>query len=115
MVRLLIIVGLLLSGAVAFAEPPGRPTGDCKLIYSPTPQYPAALRRAYFPIQGKGTFSVSFDASGKVKEVKMVRSTGDYDLDEAAISTLRRWKSAPGRTCTVLVPVKFHPGHTTGF
>lgn len=115
MVRLLAVVGLVAFGAVALAEPPDRPTGDCKLIYNPTPPYPVALRRAYFPIRGQGTFSVSFDASGKVKEVKAIRSTGDYDLDKAAVSTLRRWKSAPGRTCTVLVPVKFHPGHTTGF
>ena len=89
--------------------------GDCKLLYNPIPKYPLLVRRAYVPVSGSGTFSVTFDSSGKVTAVKALKSTNYYSLDEAAISTLRTWKSRPGRPCSILVPIKFHPESPAGF
>jgi periplasmic protein TonB len=114
MIRSLVVVGLVSVGLTVLADPP-MPAGDCKLVYYPKPPYPVALRRAYFPIQGEGTFSVVFGFDGKVSGVKVARSTGNDALDDAAIATLRHWKSAPGRSCSVSVPVKFHPGAGAGF
>ncbi len=101
--------------AASFAAEPDGSAGNCRLVYNPTPPYPLAVRRAYVPVIGSGTFSVMFDASGKVTAVKTVKSTGYYSLDDAAISSLQKWKSAPGRPCSILVPVKFHPESPGGF
>src|SRR6266513_2361076 len=101
MIRFFVVVSLLIIAASLHA----RADGDCKLLYDPMPKYPLAVRRAYVPVIGSGTFSVTFDSSGKVTAVKTVKSTDYNSLDDAAISTLRTWKSSPGRPCSILVPV----------
>lgn len=88
---------------------PDNVRGPCKLLYNPMPPYPTAVRHAYMPVVGSGTFSVSFNSSGKVAEVKMIRSTGFDSLNDAAMSALRKWKNEPGQACTMVVPVTFHP------
>jgi TonB family protein len=115
MVRLSLVVSLLLVAGGSFARDADRTAGACRLIYNPTPAYPLAVRRAYVPVIGSGTFSVMFDSSGKVATVKIIKSTGYPSLDDAAMSTLRTWKSAPGRPCSMVVPVKFNPGSSGGF
>src|SRR5436190_22876587 len=112
MIRLFMIVSLFVIAVSLHAH---AADGDCKLLYNPMPKYPLAVKRAYMPVIGSGTFSVTFDSSGKVSDVKIVKSTGYYSLDDAAISTLRAWKSTPGRTCSISVPVKFHPESPAGF
>src|SRR5256885_16874081 len=106
MIRLFIAVSLFV---IAVSPPACAADGGCKLLYDPMPKYPLAVRRAYVPVIGSGTFSVMFDASGKVTAVKTVKSTGYYSLDDSALSSLQKWKSAPGRPCSTLGPVKFNP------
>lgn len=61
----------------------------------PLPTYPesARLRRA----MGTGYFRVRVQRkTGRVKAVTVLRSTGDKELDNAAITSLQRWRFKPG-------------------
>jgi TonB family protein len=81
-------------------NPQGR---QSKLIYSPAPPYPNAAGTA----RGSGRFRLSFNASGQVKNIMILKSTSSGILDRAAIDTLRRWKAEPGQEWDVNVPVDF--------
>jgi TonB family protein len=69
--------------------------------HSPQPQYPARAlaRRA----TGSGIFVLRVRIkSGRVKAVDVARTTGDSDLDAAAVSALKQWRFRAG----VLPPIK---------
>ncbi|RZA21769.1 MAG: energy transducer TonB, partial [Lysobacteraceae bacterium] len=54
------------------------------------PKYPPEeLRRG---IQGTTVLIVSIDASGSVLDVEVERSSGNRNLDRAAVAAARRWK-----------------------
>jgi TonB family protein len=62
------------------------------------------------PMQrGSGTFRIFFDDAGNATSVDTVQSTGFELLDRSATTTLKRWKTIPGRALTVLVPITFEP------
>jgi TonB family protein len=86
--------------------PVPRPTPKPRLVYAPPPAFPrdAHVRPG---VAWSGRFSLSFDPRGNVTKVQIVQSTGNEALDRAAISTLRQWKSAPGREWAATVPVTF--------
>src|SRR6478735_852159 len=63
--------------------------------YMPAPLYPdAALRDRR---GGKGWFELKIDrASGRVQQVRVVKSTGVRLLDESVVARLRQWQAKPG-------------------
>ena len=63
------------------------------IVKKVTPKYPKRARRMGW----EGTVVLDFlvDANGNVYDVKVVRSSGYPDLDQAAINALKQWKFAP--------------------
>jgi len=58
------------------------------------PFHPVFLSRCF---REQVRFHLSFDASGNVTNVQVVKSTGNPYFDQAAIKTLQQWKSAPAK------------------
>jgi TonB family protein len=76
-----------------------------RLIYAPAPSFPPGQS---LPGQsGTGRFRLTFDAAGNVTDIHIVTSTGNPYFDQAAIKTLRQWKSAPSQGWQATVPVTF--------
>ena len=90
-------------------SPTPTPAPRGKVIYSPSPIYPDRARAARPPLAGSGRFRIVFDASGEVKEVQIVRSTGQPVLDQAAVEAFRKWRSTPGHEWTLVIPITFRP------
>ena len=89
----------------AQATPGPRPTPKPRLVYAPAPAFPPEVSRS--GVSGSGRFRLSFDAGGKVTNIQIIQSTGNQLFDQAAINTLRQWKSSPGREWVATVPVTF--------
>jgi TonB family protein len=83
--------------------------GNSRLIFSPKPQFPAIGRNSTAPLRGDGRYRISFDASGRARNVQILQPSGSPELDAAATSTLSRWKAAPGQEWNATVPVTFQP------
>jgi TonB family protein len=76
-----------------------------RLIYAPAPSFPPGQS---LPGQsGTGRFRLAFDAAGNVTNIQIVASTGNPYFDQAAVKTLRQWKSAASQGWQVTVPVTF--------
>ena len=76
--------------------------------YAPAPGYPSKLRLD--GISGSGVCVVSVDSgSGRVIEASMAQSTGNPQLDKAALRTFRKWRFKPGTVSTVRIPIEFSP------
>jgi len=89
----------------AQASPTPHATPKPRLLYAPAPSFPPGQS---LPGQsGTGRFRLSFDSQGNVTNVQVVGSTGNPYFDQAAIKTLRQWKSAPSQGWQATVPVTF--------
>lgn len=92
------------GGQLQAATPP-------RLISSPPPPYPQRARTA--KAEGAVTVRVTVSAEGKVLGCSLHRSTGNTDLDQAALKAVRRWRFTPGMSAAkpvqsdVLVRVVF--------
>jgi protein TonB len=76
--------------------------------YAPAPPYPSKARLD--GITGSGVCVVSVDlGSGSVTGASMAQSTGNPQLDKAALITFRKWKFKPGTVSTVRIPIEFKP------
>jgi len=91
--------------ATAETHPTPRPTPKPRIVYAPAPAFPPGVSQA--GVSGTGRFRLSFDASGNVTNVQVVKSTGNPYFDQAAIKTLRQWRSAPSQGWQATVPVTF--------
>jgi TonB family protein len=91
----------------AEVTPSSRPTPKPRLVYAPAPPFPPEALSRRPGAFGSGRFRLSFDAEGNVTNVQMIQSTGNALFDQAATSTLRQWKSAPGREWVATVPITF--------
>ena len=90
---------------LAETSPTPHATPKPRLIYAPAPSFPPGQS---LPGQsGTGRFRLTFDAAGNVTNIQIVSSTGNPYFDQAAIKTLRQWKSAPSQGWQVTVPVTF--------
>jgi TonB family protein len=90
---------------LAQTSPTPHATPRPRLIYAPAPSFPPGQS---LPGQsGTGRFRLAFDAAGIVTNIQIVSSTGNPYFDQAAIKTLRQWKSAPSQGWQVTVPVTF--------
>ncbi|MEY2571949.1 MAG: periplasmic protein TonB [Verrucomicrobiota bacterium] len=87
-----------ISSPSAAASPP-------QITYSPPPTYPAWAKRS--GVRGRGRFSIHFGRDGHVIDVRVVQSTGNADLDKAAVNALSTWRAQTGIEGVVTVPVSF--------
>ena len=86
-------------------SPTPHTTPKPRLLYAPAPSFPPGQS---LPGQaGTGRFRLTFDAPGNVTNIQIVTSTGNPYFDQAAIKTLRQWKSAPSQGWQATVPVTF--------
>src|SRR6266700_7950338 len=75
-------------------------------INSPRPPYPYEARSR--KIMGSGVITVNVDpATGDVTNASVTQSMGSSILDDAAVSTFRRWKFRPGSVSKVRIPITF--------
>jgi TonB family protein len=89
----------------AETSPTPHATPKPRLLYAPAPSFPPGQS---LPGQsGTGRFRLTFDPQGNVTNVQMVASTGNPYFDQAAMKTLRQWKSAPSQGWQATVPVTF--------
>src|SRR6267142_3502129 len=90
---------------MAGPSPTPHTTPKPRLLYAPAPSFPPGQS---LPGQsGTGRFRLTFDAQGNVTNIRIVASTGNPYFDQAAIKTLRQWKSAPSQGWQATVPVTF--------
>ena len=90
---------------LAQTTPTPHATPKPRLLYAPAPSFPPGQS---LPGQaGTGRFRLTFDPQGNVTDIRTVTSTGNPYFDEAAIKTLRQWKSAPSQGWQATVPVTF--------
>lgn len=90
---------------MAGPSPTPHTTPKPRLLYAPAPSFPPGQS---LPGQsGTGRFRLTFDAQGSVTNIQIVTSTGNPYFDQAAIKTLRQWKSAPSQGWQATVPVTF--------
>jgi TonB family protein len=90
---------------LAKASPTPQATPKPRLIYAPAPSFPPGQS---LPGQsGTGRFVLTFDPAGNVTNIRIVTSTGNPYFDQAAVKTLRQWKSAPSQGWQATVPVTF--------
>src|SRR5262245_44697570 len=86
-------------------SPTPQATPKPRLLYAPAPSFPPGQS---LPGQsGTGRFRLTFDPQGNVMNIQIVTSTGNPYFDQAAIKTLRQWKSAPSQGWQATVPVTF--------
>ena len=86
-------------------SPTPHTTPKPRLLYAPAPSFPPGQS---LPGQaGTGRFRLTFDTQGNVTNIQIVTSTGNPYFDQAAIKTLRQWKSAPSQGWQATVPVTF--------
>jgi periplasmic protein TonB len=75
-------------------------------VYNPRPPYPYEARA--HKIMGSGVITVDVDpASGNVTDANVTQSIGNSILDDAAVSTFRRWRFRPGSVSKVRIPITF--------
>ena len=90
---------------VAEATPTPHATPKPRLLYAPAPSFPPGQS---LPGQsGTARFRLTFDAQGNVRDIRILSSTGNPYFDQAAIKTLRQWKSSPSQGWQATVPVTF--------
>jgi TonB family protein len=76
------------------------------MVYAPKPEYPVGARQR--DIKDSGLFRISFDPhSGAATSVDVVQSTGNAELDHAAIAGFRQWRCRPGALNSVVMPITF--------
>lgn len=64
-------------------------------LRNPPPAYPASARRR--GIEGTVRLAVDISASGRVENVRIRLSSGNADLDRAALEAVQRWRFRPAR------------------
>ena len=81
------------------------------LTSNPAPGYPRAAWAAR--VEGKVILRVEVSREGTASKVEILTSSGDYRLDQSAMTTVRRWRFEPARrqgiamAYEVSVPIKF--------
>jgi TonB family protein len=74
-------------------------------IAAPRPYYPYEARRSR--ITGSGLLRIYVDETGKVAQVKILKSTGTRSLDDAGLNAFRQWRAKPGNRRVVDMPLVF--------
>src|SRR6266404_7970952 len=75
-------------------------------VFAPRPEYPYEARSR--KITGSGVCVLTVDTpSGSVTDATMAQSIGSPILDNATVSTFRRWRFKPGMYSKVKVPITY--------
>lgn len=91
-------------------ETPAAPKNDepprfgMAYLNNPAPVYPVMSRRGHE--QGRVLLRVSVSAAGTVDAIEVQQSSGFPRLDQAALSTVQRWRFQPARSGNQPVPGK---------
>ncbi len=90
------------SPAVSAPSPPARieetlieARADVASLNNPKPPYPLAARRQ--GLEGTALLSVHVREDGWCTEVRLKQSSGHASLDNAALTTVQRWRFVPAR------------------
>jgi TonB family protein len=86
-------------------SPAGSPLKIEAVLYAPAPEYPSQAINEH--AEGSGVVEVTVQPDGIVASTKMVRSTGNRILDEAALSGFRRWRFRPHSVTPVRIPIQY--------
>jgi protein TonB len=106
-----LMIGAVFRASAAPEPSPFPPQGMMRSYFSymPPPEYPKAVRGDRRG--GKGWFELEIDrVSGRVQQVKVLRSTGVKLLDDSVLASLRQWRAKPGVIQHAVIPVEFHHG-----
>jgi TonB family protein len=80
-----------------------------EIVQAYLPEYPRGARDAH--ITGSGVVVMEIDTStGNVVSCHMDPSTGNDELDEAALQAFRQWRFKPGTYTRIKTPVHFTMG-----
>ncbi len=71
------------------------PSGDAAYLQNPKPVYPAVSRR--LNEKGKVIVRVLIGVDGTAQKAELYQSSGFQRLDDAAISTVTKWRYVPGK------------------
>ena len=74
-------------------------------VFAPRPEYPYEARSR--KITGSGVCVLALDPAGNVTDATMAQSIGSPILDNATVSTFRRWRFKPGMYTKVKVPITY--------
>ncbi len=109
-IQRLVLVSLLalisVSSVHAQIGTPAAPLQPPKAIYTPKPVYrPEWAKQG---LTGKGVVLVTIDQqTGKVTGARMLQSTGNKQLDGAALEAYSQWRFQPGTGSQVKIPIEF--------
>jgi periplasmic protein TonB len=87
------------------------PSSDADYLQNPAPAYPSMSRR--MGEQGTAVLGVFINTEGRAEKAEIRTSSGYSRLDEAALSTVKRWRYVPGKRAGVPeamwfnVPIRF--------
>ena len=73
----------------------GVPVTPPRVLSAAQPKYPSSARNA--GIEGVVGVKMLVNASGKVEEASVVRSSGNAALDEAAVAAVYKWRFSPAK------------------
>ena len=82
-----------------------------QVLSAPKPNYPSAARKA--GVEGTVTVGLVIEVDGRVSSAWVESSSGNGELDQAAVSAVQRWKFVPAKsngqaiTAQSRVPVSF--------
>ena len=73
----------------------GVPVTPPRIVSAVQPKYPSSARSA--GVEGVVGVKMLVNANGKVEEAKVVRSSGNGALDEAALAAVYKWRFTPAK------------------
>lgn len=80
-------------------------SAKAQATFAPRPEYPYEARSR--KITGSGICVLTLDPSGSVTDASMAQSIGNPILDNATVSTFKRWRFRPGAFSKVKVPITY--------
>jgi len=80
-------------------------SAKAQAVFAPRPEYPYEARSRR--ITGSGVCVLTLDPSGTVTDASMAQSIGNPILDNATVSTFRRWRFKAGAFSKVKVPITY--------
>ncbi len=103
-----LVVVTLVSVSSVYAQSPAvvRQPPPPRAIYTPKPVYrPEWAKQG---LTGKGVVLVTIDQqTGRVTGARMLQSTGNKQLDGAALEAYSQWRFQPGTGSQVKIPIEF--------
>lgn len=91
--------GVISDSAASLASPAKAavqlPVSDADYLQNSPPPYPATSVR--FNEQGRTTVRVFIGANGQAERAEVAKSSGHKRLDDAAVSSVMRWRYVPGK------------------